>query len=58
MFLRLFVFFGIMIVMYMYGCGSVGNLYYVKGVVMFFCCREDCSVESDGFNYKVDFFFC
>lgn len=53
---RLFVFLGTMTAMHMYGCGSAGNLHYVKGVAMFFCRREDCSVESDGLNHKVDFF--
>lgn len=47
-----------MTAMHMYrhcGCGSTGNLHYVKGVAMFGG-REDCSVESDGLNHKVDFF--
>lgn len=56
---RLFVFLGTVATMHIYrlcgGCGIAGNLHYVKGVAMF-CCREDCSVESDELNHKVDFF--
>lgn len=55
---RLFIFLETMTAMHLYrhcGCGSKGNLHYVKGVAMFGG-REDCSVESDGLNHKVDFF--